>query len=101
MYTHYAGTEFYVLGLIQRGGGTFDGTGATLSATLFDSTGTTIVSSLAVTWVDAVTGLVQIILADTSAWPAGKLRIQPKLTAVDGTVYYGRPLFFRVVKAPS
>lgn len=101
MYLHYAGPEFHMLGIIQRGAGVFDASGSVLSANLYDQLGTTLIGILPVTWVDPPTGLFQILEPDTSTWPTGKARIQAALKTASGVTFYSRPTYIRVMKPLS
>lgn len=74
MYTYIRGTLFQFAGQMQNDGVVQDLTNATLSANLYDETGTTLISALTVTVIgDPTQGMVQLgYSGNTLLWPTGK-----------------------------
>lgn len=100
MLTVYIGATFSLGGALQADGVPADFTGWTLTAKLFDQTGTTLISALNSTWIDATTGLLTLTAPATDGWPAGKARIDLALVTPAGDVVLGPPTYLRIAQSP-
>ena len=100
MLTVYIGETFKLAGTLQQNGAPADFTGWTFSANLYDRTGGTLIAPLTVTWVDQTQGLLAMTAPSTSTWPAGKARIDSKLTDPDGNIILGPPCYVRIEQSP-
>lgn len=101
MITVYAGAPLQLIGSLQQNGvpDDFSLYGA-LTANLYDQSGVTLITALTVAWIDVTTGQLQITASNTSAWPAGKLRIDCKLISPSGAPIFGPPTYIRVAQSP-
>lgn len=94
------GGTFNLTGYFQLNGAPADFTGWALSASLYNATGTTLIANLNCTWVNPLTGAINVSYGDTSAWPVGKARIDTKVTDPQGNIVFGPPSFIRIGESP-
>lgn len=103
MYNFYRGTNFQFVGQLQDDGVVQDLTGATVSAKVFDETGTTVYGTLScVVTGDPTLGIVSISYpGDTTLWPVGKARIDFLLQLVNNPdPIASDPVWFRIAQTP-
>lgn len=96
----YIGATFQLVGGLQQDGAPADFTGWSLAANLFDNTGTTLIASLTVNWIDQTKGFLTLTAPDTSTWAAGKARIDCQLVTPAGDVVLGPPTYLRILQSP-
>lgn len=100
MYTHYRGTTFQFIGVLQNNGVPQDLSAGTLVAKVFDKTGTILYGTLTITPLDPVNGLITLSYPDTSAWPVGNARMDCTLSLPNNTFLASGPEFFRIAQNP-
>lgn len=103
MYTHYRGTPFQFAGAVYNNGAPMDLTGATVTATVFDPTGTTAYGQLTCTVSNpANLGVVTLAYGNTSNWPVGKARLDMLiyLPNNNGQPLASDPCQFRIAQTP-
>lgn len=100
MLTIYIGATFQLVGALQQDGAAADFTGWSLTANLYDQSGSALIAPLTVAWADQTKGLFILSAPSTSAWPAGKARIDSKLVTPVGDVIKGPPTYLRIAQSP-
>lgn len=100
MLTVYIGATFQLVGALQKDGAEADFTAWSLTANLYDQSGTVLIAPLTVAWVDQTNGLLILSSPSTSTWPAGKARIDSKLVTPTGDVIKGPPTYIRIAQSP-
>lgn len=100
MLTIYIGSTFQMAGALQQDGAAADFTNWSLSANLYDATGSTLISPLGVQWLDQTKGLLTLTAASTANWPATKARIDTRLVTPTGDVVLGPPAYLRIAQSP-
>lgn len=100
MLTAYIGATFQLAGVMQQDGAPGDFTNWSLSASMHDAAGTSLISSLTVTWVDAAKGLLTLSADSTDQWPACKARIDCRLVSPAGDIVMGPPAYLRIAQSP-
>ncbi|WP_250439896.1 hypothetical protein [Caballeronia sp. AZ1_KS37] len=96
----YIGATFQMVGGLQKDGAPSDFSGWTLTANLYDQTGSTLLSNLNTNWLDITQGLLTLTAPDTSSWPAGKARIDCQLVTPSGEIVLGPPTYLRILQSP-
>ena len=87
-------------GALQKDGAPGDFFGWGFSASLFDNSGSTLISVLSVVWLDQTKGLFTLRASSTAGWPACKARIDCRLTTPTGDVVLGPPTYLRIAQSP-
>lgn len=100
MWQFVQGSTFQVLGSFQLDGAPVDMTNWSVMAQIHDATGVTLIAALTPTWIDPVTGLLQLGAANTATWPVGKARIDIAVSDPSGNRYVSPADFFRVIDTP-
>jgi hypothetical protein len=100
MLTVYIGSTFQLIGVLQQDGAPADFSGWSLSASLFDQAGTTLIAALNVAWLDQTQGLLTLSAPSTDTWPAGKARIDCKAVTPLGDIILGPPTYLRIAQSP-
>ena len=103
MYSFYRGTPFQFAGQLQDDGKVFDLTNCTLSAKVFDPTGTNTYGTLTCTVMgDPTLGLAGVTYSgDTTLWPVGKARIDFLLQTPNNVEPIASdPVWFRIAQTP-
>lgn len=100
MLTAFIGATFQLAGSLQKDGVPGDFTNWVLTATLYDAAGNASISPLTVTWLDPTIGAFMLTVASTSAWSAGKARIDFRLVTPTGDVVLGPPAYLRIAQSP-
>jgi hypothetical protein len=76
MYRYVRGTPFQFAGQVQDDGVPMDLTGATITANMYDQTGTILIASLVVTILEATEGMLSVTFpTSTITWPLGKAQM--------------------------
>lgn len=96
----YKGSTFQVAGSLQQDGKEADFTGWTLTANLYDSTGTILISQIDVNWIDIKKGIITLSSPSTSTWVLGKARIDVKLVTPLNEIILGPPTYVRILQSP-
>jgi hypothetical protein len=96
----YIGATFQLVGGLQKDGAPSDFTGWTLTANLYDQSGTNLISNLSTNWLDITQGLLTLTASSTDSWPAGKARIDIELVTSMGDVVLGPPTYLRIMQSP-
>jgi hypothetical protein len=96
----YIGSTFQLAGSLQQDGAVADFTGWSLSASLYDANGDTLITPLSVGWTSITQGLLTVSATSTSNWPAGKAQIAVQLVSPAGEVILGPPTYIRILQSP-
>lgn len=100
MLTIYIGSTFRLGGALQKDGAPADFTGYTLTAKLYDASGSTLIAALNVVWLDRTKGLLTLSAPSTTPWPALKARIDCALVTPAGDTVLGPPIYLRIAQSP-
>lgn len=100
MLTQYIGATFQLAGILQSDGATYDFTGWTITASLWDAAGANQISPLTAVWIDQTKGILTISAPSTASWPACKARIDCRLVSPTGDVVLGPPAYLRIAQSP-
>lgn len=100
MWHFVQGTTFRVAGSFQLDGASTDMTNWAVNAAIHDAAGETLIANLTATFLDAANGVVQLTAGSTSAWPAGKARIDVAVRDPQGNQYVSTPDYFRIIDTP-
>jgi hypothetical protein len=96
-----AGSTFAVQATLKTDAETVDATRYVVMAQLHSADSLSLIAKLSVEWVNPAAGVFNLTYrGDTSAWPAGKARIDVEVTDAEGNVAYSTPEFFRIDRPP-
>lgn len=96
MLTIHIGEAFQLAGALQRDATTSDFTHWQVRATLSGVAGAQLIAELTVTWIEPSRGLFKLTAPSTVGWPAGKARIDFRVTTPAGEVIMGPPAYLRI-----